>query len=334
MPDKVFSISKGIREIIEHGGLTGVEREYHYTLEREAESGLNEFAWLRGGNARDLTFNAPVEFFTRQIVAGGSPLVGVESFGVSNLLTWSACARAGAGFLTGLSRNSTLWSIGQLPVPQWLPEIGMIAPSDPVFAGYSVSPKRISGMLVVSNQLLRQQTGPELDRILISDLSRQLASYLDQVALYGTGPTGNQPLGLLNVPGVNMDVAIDTATLHPSFCAVEALIEAADVSMDSYGVIVSPATRELLRSTPSFPGGSVTTWAEIRGGQSSPEVTGGRAFCGCWNNMTFCVWGRSVELLVDPLSLALNNQVRITATLLCDVGVRYPGAFAVTENIP
>jgi hypothetical protein len=50
--------------------------------------------------------------------------------------------------------------------------------------------------------------------------------------------------------------------------------------------------------------------------------------------MTFCVWGRSVELLVDALSLALNNQVRITATLLCDVGVRYPSAFAVTEAIP
>jgi hypothetical protein len=26
---------------------------------------------------------------------------------------------------------------------------------------------------------------PELDRILINDISRQLASYLDQVALYG-----------------------------------------------------------------------------------------------------------------------------------------------------
>jgi hypothetical protein len=73
--------------------------------------------------------------------------------------------------------------------------------------------------------------------------------------------------------------------------------------------------------------------AEIRGGQSSPEVTGGRVYCGCWNNMTFCVWGRSVELLVDSISLALNNQFRITATLLCDGGVRYPGAFAITKVI-
>jgi hypothetical protein len=135
------------------------------------------------------------------------------------------------------------------------------------------------------------------------------------------------------VPGVDQDVAVDSANMHPSFCAVEALVEAADVSMDFDGVIVAPATRELLRSTPSFPGGSITTWAEIRGGQSSPQVTGGKAFCGCWNNMTFCLWGRGIELLVDPLSSALNNQVRITATLLADVAVRYPTAFAVTVPV-
>lgn len=49
--------------------------------------------------------------------------------------------------------------------------------SDPVFVGYNVTPKRISGLLTVSRQLLVQQTGRELNRILIGDLSRQLASY-------------------------------------------------------------------------------------------------------------------------------------------------------------
>jgi hypothetical protein len=40
--------------------------------------------------------------------------------------------------------------------------------------------------------------------------------------------------------------------------------------------------------------------------------------------------GRGVELLIDSTTLALNNQIQIFATLLCDVGVRYPAAFAVT----
>jgi hypothetical protein len=100
-------------------------------------------------------------------------------------------------------------------------------------------------MLVVSQQLLRQQTGPELDRILISDLSRQLASYVDQCALYGGGPAAHQPTGLINAPGIAQGVAIDPANLHPSFCAVEAQVEAANVSVDSYRVIVSPDTRKI-----------------------------------------------------------------------------------------
>jgi len=66
--------------------------------------------------------------------------------------------------------------------------------------------------------------------------------------------------------------------------------------MTSYGVIVSPGTRKILRTTPSFTGGSITTWPELRNPQSSPEVTDGGCFAGCWNNLTFALWGRGVEL--------------------------------------
>jgi putative transposase len=55
-------------------------------------------------------------------------------------------------------------------------------------------------------------------------------------------------------------------------------------------------------------------------GQSSPEVTDGRCFAGCWNNMTFCLWGRGVELLIDSVTLALTGQIKIYANLLADVG--------------
>jgi len=82
---------------------------------------------------------------------------------------------------------------------------------------------------------------------LVSDISRQLASYLDQSALYGGGSAANQPQGLLNMSGVAQGVAIDPANLHPSFCAVEALVEAANVSMDSYGVFVGSRRRTVNR---------------------------------------------------------------------------------------
>lgn len=52
--NKLFSLGKGIREIVEHGALTGVERAAHFELERELESSLNDFKRLRGQNARDV----------------------------------------------------------------------------------------------------------------------------------------------------------------------------------------------------------------------------------------------------------------------------------------
>jgi len=43
--------------------------------------------------------------------------------------------------------------------------------------------------------------------------------------------------------------------------------------------------------------------------------------------------GSTVEILIDSVTLAPNNQVEIMATLLADVGVRYPGALAVTAPV-
>jgi hypothetical protein len=54
--------------------------------------------------------------------------------------------------------------------------------------------------------------------------------------------------------------------------------------------------------------------------------------CGRTSTPEF-IWGRGVELLIDAVTLTLNNQTKIYATLLADVGVRYPGAFAVTAPV-
>ena len=49
--------------------------------------------------------------------------------------------------------------------------------------------------------------------------------------------------------------------------------------------------------------------------------------------MTFCLWGRGVELLIDSVTLALSNQISIFASLLADVAVRYPAAFVVAATV-
>ena len=50
-------------------------------------------------------------------------------------------------------------------------------------------------------------------------------------------------------------------------------------------------------------------------------------------DLTFVIWSRGVKLLIDAVSLALNNNISIFSDLLPDVGVKYPGAFAVTAPV-
>jgi hypothetical protein len=135
------------------------------------------------------------------------------------------------------------------------------------------------------------------------------------------------------LPGVNQAVAIDPANLHPSFCAVEKLIEGANVDTTNYGVLCSTDSKRILNSKPAFAGGSDSVWEKLRNPISSPEITDDRCFTGCWNNMTFCLWGRGVEILVDQFTMALTGQVKIYSSFLADIGVRYPGAFAVTAPV-
>jgi hypothetical protein len=61
MPDKIFSIGKAIRELVDRGDLTGLEREIHYTLQRDFES-MSECKWLSASNARDQRFMCRLNF--------------------------------------------------------------------------------------------------------------------------------------------------------------------------------------------------------------------------------------------------------------------------------
>jgi hypothetical protein len=100
-----------------------------------------------------------------------------------------------------------------------------------------------------------------------------------------------------------------------------------NIDMGSFGELVSPATRQKLRTTAAFAGGGASVWEKLTRPQSSPEVKDNTVFVGCFSMMAFLFWGRSVELLVNQYSLADLDKVKISATLLCNVGIRFPAAF-------
>jgi hypothetical protein len=92
-----------------------------------------------------------------------------------------------------------------------------------------------------------QQAGGGFDQILITDISRALSSVLDQTALYGDGL--DQPLGIANTPGTVRLPWVTADLIWPQIVAAETAVATANVSMDSYGNICSPAVRGVFRTT-------------------------------------------------------------------------------------
>jgi len=109
----------------------------------------------------------------------------------------------------------------------------------------------------------------------------------DQMAIWPISPRVNSPKN--NDPGILEPIAVDVQARRPGTGG--SLITRANSTgclseRPARTFAVSPQTRQTLKTTQSFPGGSTTNWAEIRGGQSSPEITDGRCFAGCFSNMT------------------------------------------------
>jgi hypothetical protein len=233
MSDKYsYSLSRGIKNTIDYGSPSiGPEGDFHnWAMQRLSP----KVQALRIDTPRERSFYAPIDLFMRRdLSAGGDPeFIAQLARGRSNLLTWSAVARAGAIFLDGLSGNETLWQISELPVPTWIAEAGMAFPiTTPVFSVPPLAnPKRLSASLKVSKMLLAQAgPDPKLGALLIADLSRQLGAYVDAVALLGQGPAEYQPTGVQNWSGVTeIPTAAPTWDL---FVETEAAIEQQNVAM-------------------------------------------------------------------------------------------------------
>jgi hypothetical protein len=89
--------------------------------------------------------------------------------------------------------------------------------------------------------------------------------------------------------------------------------------------LVSPAAKRILNSNPAFPGGTDSVWEKLPNAISSQRSPTTVVLRVLWNNLTLAVWGRGVEILIYQVTMALTDQVKIYASLLANIGVRYRG---------
>ena len=164
----------------------------------------------------------------------------------------------------------------------------------------------------------------------------------DRVALNGTGVAG-EPLGICNTTGLSTQVSFVTNT--PSWAKIvemETNVAANNADRGAMAFFLTSAVRGLFKTTVKATNTAVYLMEgnEINGYKcfvtnnlpTTVTATNCQLLFGNFNDLIIAEWA-GVDVLVDPYSLSLTNQVRIVVQLMCDVGIRHPKSFVTSKAV-
>jgi len=297
------------------------------------------------------SFFIPLEVQQRQIakrdatVAGTAGyLVATDNLGgsfVELLRNEMVVRQMGARILSGLVGNVTIPKQTAGATAYWLAsESTQITEGNQTFGQLALSPKTAGAYTEIS-RLLRLQSSPDAEGIIMSDLAAQVAIAADLAALNGSGSAG-QPAGLIgtsgtgSVSGASFDYA-DILNFQEDVAAANAL-------RGSLGYVTTPAIASLAMQRVMFANTASPIWQGnmLRGtmggyptgfpAMSSNQCPSGDMVFGDWSQLVIGEWG--------VLEIAVNEQANFQAGIVgvrcfytMDVGVRIPAAFSIGTSM-
>lgn len=301
----------------------------------------------------------------RALSAGASTLGGstvptgmaVDQF-ADVLRAKSVCVLMGARTLTGLSEPVNIPRKTAGTTAAWLTETGTASSSDVNTDNLLLTPRRISAYVDVSRQLLIT-SGLAVESMIREDLSMGILLELDRVGMLGTGAS-NQPRGIANTSGIGPVVGgTNGAQLTWSHVlGLESAVAAANGIFNNAttGYAINAATRSWAKKTLKVSGVGtdlimddtpvdldgtsrlngyrtmVSSLLPNNGTKGTSTSVCSTLIFGDWSQLVVAQFGPGVEIIVDPYSLATTGQVRITANLFADIGVRYASSFAAMSD--
>lgn len=179
-----------------------------------------------------------------------------------------------------------------------------------------LSPKTLGAYTEVTRKML-QQSSIDVEAWLRRELAIAIALKADYTGFYGTG-TGNQPLGVKNLPGIN---ATAFAALQPTFAELvdmESQIASDNADVNSMAYIGNAVFRGHCKTTEKFAGTSgQTIWEQgntVNGYRTeiTNQTADGDVFHGNFGDMVAAMWG-GLDLTVDPYTHSKKGRVRIVA---------------------
>lgn len=265
---------------------------------------------------------------------------GISPDAISTLITLPVERQSvAAQVATVIPTNATRTHIPLVtadPSAAWVAEGAEIAASDPTLDDIVVTPAKIAGLTIITNELAAD-TSPAAAGIVGDGLSRDIARKIDSAFFGSKGASPVQPAGLEDLVGVSaVDAGADWANLDP-FAAALANAEGFGLAVDSF--VANPADalilatlkesassqRALLTPDPTQPSKRLIQGVPLF---VSSAVTPGTVW-GIPRVRAILVRRNDVDLAVDRSAYFTSDRTAIRATMR--VSFAFPHAAAIQK---
>lgn len=250
---------------------------------------------------------------------------------------------AGIRTMAGLQGNIVIPRQEAAATAYSVSEIGAIQGSQQILGQIGMQPRRVGAMQAYSKQFVMQST-PDAEAFMRDDLFKVIALAWDRLGIAGQG-AANEPLGILNTPGISSIVFGATPT-YIKIVSMETAITAANVT-DELTYLSTPTVRGALKTVAealtgaTTIGGSQNALWKGQGGQdgmmngyralASNQIPGNLVLLGAFNQAIMGLWG-GFDVVVDYFSKKQNAEVEIAINTWGDFCLRHPQAFCVSAD--
>jgi len=325
--------------------LTGLYAEMDQEARKEAQaSGISMTGFgipsFLLGTKRDMTAGTTT--------AGGFAIATQKMGLIEYLEAKTVLGQMGVDFMTGLVGNLSWPREDSSVSASWKTENATSGEVSPTMEEVTLSPKRLTTYVDVSN-LLMKQTSPSIENRVRSRLMNALARGIEIAAINGSG-SANDPKGILNTSGIG-SVALGADGSTPTWASIVALwkevaVDNADIGTLAY--LTTPQAiyklRTILKDS-NVSGyllgeGNVLNGYPIHFSNTVPSTLDKGAsssslsamIFGNWNDLVVGTWG-GLDILVNPYTKGKEGLTEIIANVYCDVAVLRPQSFAAIVDI-
>ena len=242
--------------------------------------------------------------------------------------------QAGARLLDGLVGNVAIPKVAGGATAYWVGEGVEIAESNYSLAQVILKPKTVATRVNIT-RALALQTSNAVEAMVRDDMNKALAVAISEAAISGSG-SEYQPLGIFNTSGVG-SVTFGGAATYAKIVEFETDVEAANVDIDpaTTAYLIDAATKGKWKTIKKdnyvseflYDKGMVNEYRAF----VTNSMPNHRVLFGDFSNLLIGQWG-GLDLMVNPYSNAKNLETEIIASIMIDVAVRYPGAFAISSD--